>query len=800
MNTRTLHSMCLAGSMVAVISLSACTGNSHKTRADMAQAELDALQQAFGEEELTPDAITALRTMITSLMGRADISPEALQALRDQVDSLTGRADISPEALQALRDQVDSLMGRADISPEALQALRDQVDSLTDRADISPEALQALRDQVDSLTDRADISPEALQALRDQIDSLMGRADISPETLQALRDQVDSLMGRMEALFAATVPEGLTRSTAPPVEVQNASDTLATLLPDPANLFAPLAALFRGDSSEQSPGSELASDLRVKTVSSDGNDGFRVTYVAGGEEQTIHFEAADYVDGRWHYAKVTDGVTYFLGTHTGSFERASKNQGPSGYRHFDQNQFGISDEDAGTIERGYMSYGARTDTSGLPAGEATYIGSMEADTYRKDNPSTAQRERMRGDMRLTAEFDAGTLDGIILGIRVRRADESDYSRLPDTTWFEIGNGRIVDGQLVATLTGMDSNAAAPMDDTVRGYEGGILGELYGPAAEEAGGVLNASRSNRVMVGMFGGRRPDPGTHTRLHRSTAAPVFATQGGGDIEDLFDSSAVLAPLTSTLETIGRHRPTSVIRSGDTYVKSISSDGNDGIHVTYVVGGEEQTIHYLPEDYIEDEGYWTKKSGPGPDLWFWAPGDYYFLGGLWIGLPDGNLRPSWTAGARTDVADLPAGTATYIGGMGAESFSQVDGTSIVRYSLRGDLSLTADFDASTLAGEITNMRKRWRLPEPRVWIDLPDTSRFDIGDGQIADGQFTATLTGVDTNESASLHDSVRGYEGDVLGEFYGPAAEEIGGVISATRDADLRVMSGTIRGHQQ
>ena len=444
MNTGTLHSMCLAGSMVAVISLSACTGSSHKTRADMAQAELNALQQAFGEEELTPDAITALRTMITalmgraeitpealqalrdqvdSLMGRADISPEALQALRDQVDSLMSRADISPEALQALRDQVDSLMGRADISPEALQALRDQVDSLMGHADITPEALQALRDQVDSLMGRADISPEALQALRDQVDSLMGRADISPEALQALRDQVDSLMSRMEALFAATVPEGLTRSTAPPVEVQNASDTLATLLPDPANLFAPLAALFGGDSGDQSPGSELASDLRVKTVSSDGNDGFRVTYVAGGEEQTIHFEAADYLDGQWYYAKVVDGVTYFLATHTRSFERASRNQGPSGYRYFDLNQFGISDEDAGTIERNYMSYGARTDTSGLPAGEATYVGSVETYTYLEDDPSTAQRERMRSGIRLTADFDAGTLDGLILGIRVRRPGE-----------------------------------------------------------------------------------------------------------------------------------------------------------------------------------------------------------------------------------------------------------------------------------------------------------------------------------------------------------------------------------------
>ena len=184
----------------------------------------------------------------------------------------------------------------------------------------------------------------------------------------------------------------------------------------------------------------------------------------------------------------------------------------------------------------------------------------------------------------------------------------------------------------------------------------------------------------------------------------------------------------------------------------------------------------------------------------WSQGGGDYYETAGMWIATPNGNLRHFLTSGARTGAADLPAGTATYVGHMQAENFSSVDPSSTVRHSLSGDLALTADFDASALNGEITNIEKRWREPQPRVWIDLPDTTSFNIADGQIADGQFTATLTGVDTNESAPLHDSVRGYEGDVRGEFYGPAAEEVGGVISATRDADLRVMIGTIRGYQE
>ena len=150
---------------------------------------------------------------------------------------------------------------------------------------------------------------------------------------------------------ALTIPNGLDQSSATPVKASNAGDTLATLLPSPASMFAPLAALVGGDYSEDSPSTELTSELRVKTVSSDGNDGFHVTYTAGGEEQTVHFEAADYLDGQYHYSKVVDGVEYFLATHTDSFERADKDQGPSGYRYFDHNQFGIHDEDGGTVER-----------------------------------------------------------------------------------------------------------------------------------------------------------------------------------------------------------------------------------------------------------------------------------------------------------------------------------------------------------------------------------------------------------------------------------------------------------------
>ncbi len=597
-----------------------------------------------------------------------------------------------------------------------------------------------------------------------------------------------------------TIPEGLARSAAAPIHADSAGDTLATLLSDPANMFAPLLSMFSGDPSVQSPRSQLTGDIQVKTVSSDGNNGFHVTYVVAGEEYMIHFEADDYNQGQYYYLKNVGGIDYFLATRTDSFERTNKNQGSSRFTYFDANSFG-QNETTNATDRSFMVYGARTGGTNLPVGSASYIGPMWAQTYPLDDPSTGNRDRMRGSMRVTADFDESMLEGMVFGIRSRKAGENVYSRLSDTTYFVIGSGRIVDGQFTATLTGADSNENAPMEETVRGYEGNVLGEFYGPGAEELGAVLNASRNDRVLHGWLGGRQSDPNPPSGLHRSTADPVFATQGGGDLEDLLDAGEVFAPLTSTLLRSGWPQET-VEPSGDAYVKTISFDEqSEAIRVTYVVGGEEQKVHFLPEDEQDGGGYWEIGTGDlGSGIWFGGGGDYVSTGGLLNWHSNDSERYRFVAGARTDAADLPAGTATYAGAMGAENYSQVDSTNTVRYSLRGNLSLTADFDASTLEGNITNIGKRWREPRPRVWVDLPDTTSFDISDGQIAGGQFTATLTGVDTNDSAPLHDSVRGYVGGVLGEFYGPAAEEVGGVISATRDADLRVMLGNFDGRQE
>ena len=240
--------------------------------------------------------------------------------------------------------------------------------------------------------------------------------------------------------------------------------------------------------------------------------------------------------------------------------------------------------------------------------------------------------------------------------------------------------------------------------------------------------------------------------------------------------------------------------------YVKTIMDNGNGGVLVTYVVDGKEQTVDFLETDFLEDEGFFEKATESHSlwdySGWFEDTPQYMYLSlnGFYAsdsGTPATRMRVAW--GARTPAANLPVGTATYSGRMGADVFQQGNRTTNLRNRLDGSLNLTANFTQSSIEGTITDLVIR-RYDDSRTREDLPASTHFAITNGQITDGQFTASLTGMDTNAAAPLRESVRGFEGGVIGDFYGPAAEEVGGVLSARRDEDLRLMTGTFGGRKQ
>ena len=558
-----------------------------------------------------------------------------------------------------------------------------------------------------------------------------------------------------------TIPRGMTASAEAPIHAQDADDTIAMLLPDSTRQFAPVSSRAWTD------------EFHVKVFASDGNNGFVVTYVVAGRERTVRFEASDYDTpenpGNFYYTETADGGKFFLGAHFASFDGEEKNQGSPYFEYLDIYNSGVGGYEK--WNRHHFVFGARTETTGLPAGTATYSGRMVAENF----PEEDERSDMLGNWRLVADFSESKLQGDIRGISVRRPGEDYYRDLPYTTYFSISNGEIVDGRFTASVSGVDLAENAPPDtDTVRGFSGSILGEFYGPEAEEAGGVLRASRASdsRVLVGSFGGDQvPEP------------DVTIPMG-----DLGRPLSVAVDRDSVTETVQAATATEVT--------AIESDGANGFHVTYTVDGVDQRIHLEDDDYQKTgidrfgfvahtaDGFYRLEDLTGafvgtPEFDYFNVHEWRVTSFTNEGTPASIIPQGYVVyGIETEAADLPAGTATYEGQAHLERWL----TDSRRRRFGGRLMLNADFDASTVGGAIDQL----------TGLDSTLTS-IAIENGEIREGEIYSDLRGSQGGAS---------FDGELTGRFYGSQAAEVGGVLegSYTDSQVTEVVQGWFGGTKQ
>ena len=141
---------------------------------------------------------------------------------------------------------------------------------------------------------------------------------------------------------------------------------------------------------------------------------------------------------------------------------------------------------------------------------------------------------------------------------------------------------------------------------------------------------------------------------------------------------------------------------------------------------------------------------------------------------------------GNQTPDGDVPtSGTGTYTGSMRALDFPTDDGVSssnqaATRYL--GDVTLTASFGSSSVSGGFFNLESQ---PGDRSsnYAGVQGNLTFDAS---VIGSKFTASnLTGTQ---------DIAGYQnGSVRGAFFGPAAEEAGGVFDAIDAANNRALVG-------
>ena len=554
-----------------------------------------------------------------------------------------------------------------------------------------------------------------------------------------------------------TIPAGMSISEATPVYATSESDTSANLIRSAASVFAPITSTLQRTFSGDDTGTRLGEDFHIKTIAGDGSGGFNVKYVIGEEERDVHFRADDYGaegcgDTSW-CKQDEEGRSYWFWELYEELEYADAYGGsfPDGNRPF-------------------FVVGARTESSDIPSGTASWFGRMYVQSYKQDDPANDQRVEMDGRIVLTVDFGQSALTGRVAALR-SRPRSGIYQALEDSTaYFEISDGRIVDGQFVATLTGK-GDAAVQGDGTVRGYEGNLLGEFYGPQARELGGVVNATSDahGRVLAGHFFGKQLNSTSGDEVP-AISQTTFVDRPGSSV--------------SLTEVAG--------------VTSVQRDGTGGFHITHEINGVASPIHLAVTDLGSDAAWPTMYSKRIGDrqyfLWdvsdsFYADAefDYTSLAGWAItNYPAGSNNfgesTSYSGymayGAMTDVGELLVGTASYNGRAFAQILPVDDARGSARYSLRGDLSLTANFAADTIGGRISGIEVR----NPGD-SGFTTTSRvFNIGNGYISENEFSGDLT---ESENASTAVSMEG-------AFYGPSGEEVGGVLSGT------MSEGVVRGY--
>ncbi len=516
--------------------------------------------------------------------------------------------------------------------------------------------------------------------------------------------------------------------------------------------------------------SSIMDDAYVASLSSDGSGGFRVTYVIDGQESSVDFDSADFGAGgspSEYYKRMPNGDEFWLWSNP-----ANRSWTGDHYT-----QYGFDTWRPGGI-RGYITDGTRTEAGDLPGGSATYIGEMFGDMFDNTVGSVSisrARTRTSGYLALTVNFADGSLGGRIFNLQVRGPGDSEYSNISATSRIDIENGRLNDkGQFTAELTGVEDDSNILPEDSVRGFEGDVLGEFYGPDAGEVAGVFNAKRAgnglDQEIVGRFGGNRAvgadaivtgvnrlvaegrtvavaDDGM-ARIER-TASGWTATMDGQTVEFSDSDYNVHPQLPFAYVNMPATDAAAFLESSTRGFRGNSEfdyfDVKRWAYANLVAGTDTSTIEV--EDYVSSKFFYA------------------------------------VHGTRTPEGSMPAtGTASYGGRMFAYSWASDDAVLVGDTDgYRAKVALTADFASAGISGEVSELMSR-----------PASSNSFTPAMGGAT---FNAAITGnrLTANDLAGTG-ALSGFQnGSVEGAFFGPAAEEVGGVLDAVDTANNRLLMG-------
>jgi hypothetical protein len=122
-------------------------------------------------------------------------------------------------------------------------------------------------------------------------------------------------------------------------------------------------------------------------------------------------------------------------------------------------------------------------------GSATYLGNGRIDLYPTDDfiNSGASRNRLRGDVTMTANFDAGEISGVMNNLTLQVPESSERAAFDGQ--IDLNTGSFVTNTFSGTVTG---DAALSDAGLALNEDGAYNGAFFGPDADEVHGVISGT--------------------------------------------------------------------------------------------------------------------------------------------------------------------------------------------------------------------------------------------------------------------------------------------------------------------
>ena len=316
----------------------------------------------------------------------------------------------------------------------------------------------------------------------------------------------------------------------------------------------------------------------------------------------------------------------------------------------------------------------------------------------------------------------------------------------------------------------------------------------------------------------GGGTMPPDEGTAEFGLTASPLASPEASSSADTLLSLAdtdtafgPVVAPVKFDRDDTGQVGVVLLEEDDSAYVESVTLRDSQGrFTIVYVINDQRAEIEFGPEHRRDSGEYYMRVNDT--NLWMWnkSIGDPSYSGQ--VGWEAGDFRGYAATGVLTPPEHLVSlGSATYVGEIWGDLWHNYtadryrasydeQGNSVegIEGFIRGELTLDATFSESGIEGSVSNLM--WRRSYSAQWTPYEDTNTIRISEGEIIDNWFHAAWHGEDNSVSSAPEDSVSGFEGSMLGEFYGPQGEEVGGVLTGQRESTNQIINGVFGAERQ